>query len=94
MRKVVVLPQPEGPSSVTRRAGLDGDGHFLDRGDGAELLAHLLQHHGGGAVGDAHDAASRAAGVVTPCGVRAALLADAQLDQADRHQHEDDQDRE
>ena len=43
MRSVVVLPQPEGPSSVTSVPASTVNDTPIDRGDGAVALGHRAQ---------------------------------------------------
>ena len=45
MRKVVVLPQPDGPSSVTNSPCADAQIDVVDGGEVAEMPAHLLEHN-------------------------------------------------
>ena len=48
MRRIVVLPQPEGPSSVTSERAAMRERHVVDGGDVAVELAHVLEFDGGG----------------------------------------------
>ena len=48
-RSVVVLPEPDGPSSVKNSPCLDLEVDAVDRDDVAVGLAHALEAHGRGA---------------------------------------------
>ena len=88
MRSVVVLPQPDGPSSVHSVPGLDVERHVVDRRDVAVALGHVLEH-------DALDALSRMSRVCRRGGDRGAppeaRFADELAQHEQDREHEEDQ---